>query len=178
MPEKISAMAKILLPVAKALSTKVRRVYKERQAGKMPVGKADDLLEKGMEETLNRLVNGKTDDAWWKKTLKDIGHKFISPEFLRIHAIREWLSANQVQIDFKSLARKYIMGKDEYEQNTLKRLRQTYADKTGEDPRLADRPVEVIVGIIAAGYFGSISPEIEPVPVIAKMDWLAHCAKC
>jgi len=163
MSESIPAMAKVLLPVAKALSSKVRRVYKERQAGKMPFGGTDDLLEKGMEETLNRLVNGETDDAWWKKTLDTIGHKIISPEFLRVHAIREWLSAHQVQIDFKSLAREHIMGKDYYEQDTLKRLRQTYADKTGEDERLADGPIEVIVAIIAAGYFGSISPEIEPV---------------
>ncbi len=163
MSESISAIAKVLLPVAKSLSSKVRRVYKERKAGKMPIGGADDLLEKGMEETLNRLVNGKTDDAWWKKTLDTIGHKLISPEFLRIHAVREWLSAHQVQTDFKSLAREHIMGKDDYEQDTLKRLRQTYADKTGEDERLADGPVEIIVAIIAAGYFGSIRPEIEPV---------------
>jgi hypothetical protein len=111
----------------------------------------------------DRLVNGKTDDAWWEKTLDTIGYKLISPEFLRIHAVREWLSAHQVQTDFKSLAREHIMGKDNYEQATLKRLRQTYADKTGEDERLADGPVEVIVAIIAAGYFGSISSEIEPV---------------
>ena len=163
MPESISAIAKVLLSVPKALWPKLRRVYKERQAGKMPVGGTDDLLEKGMEETLDQLVNGKTDDAWWEKTLDTIGHKLISPEFLRIHAVREWLSAHQVQTDFKSLAREHIMGKDNYEQATLKRLRQTYADKTGEDERLADGPVEVIVAIIAAGYFGSISSEIEPV---------------
>lgn len=163
MSESISAIAKVLLPVAKALSPKVRRVYRERQAGRMPVGGADDLLKKGMEETLNRLIGDKIDDTWWREILGIIGHKFISPEFLRIHAVREWLSVYQVQTDFKSLAREHIMGKDDYEQGTLKRLRQTYADKTGEDERLADGPVEVIVAIIAAGYFGSISPEIEAV---------------
>jgi hypothetical protein len=163
MPEKISSFAKVLIPVAKALSTKVRRVYKEHQAGKMPFEATDDLLENGMEETIHRLVNGKTDDVWWKKTLDTIGHKIISPEFLRIHAVREWLSAPKVQTDFKVIARDHIMGKDDYRQETLKRLRQTYADKTGEDERLADAPVEVIVAIITAGYFGSIRPEIEPV---------------
>ena len=55
------------------------------------------------------------------------------------------------------------MGKDEYDQDALKRLRQTYADKTGEAERLADGPLDVIVAIIAAGYFGSISPQIEPI---------------
>jgi hypothetical protein len=163
MSESISAIAKVLLPVAKALSPKVLRVYRERQAGRMPVGGADDLLKKGMEETLNRLIGNKIDDTWWREILGIIGHKFISPEFLRIHAVREWLSVPQVQTDFKSLAREHIMGKDDYEQGTLKRLRQTYADNTGEDERLADGPVEVIVAIIVAGYFGSISPEIKPV---------------
>ena len=93
MAENISAIAKVLLPVAKVLSSKVRRVYKERQAGKMPVGGTDDLLEKGMEETLRRLVGGKIDDAWWRKTLDKIGYKYIAPDLLHIHAIREWLSA-------------------------------------------------------------------------------------
>lgn len=163
MPESISMIAKVLLPVAKALSPKLRRVYRERQAGRMPVGGTDDLLEKGMEETLKRLVGGKIDDAWWRKTLDKIGHKYIAPDLLRIHAIREWLSAPQVQADFKSLARERIMGSDDDDQNVLTRLRQTYAEFTGEHERLAEGPIDVIVAIIAAGYFGSIRPEIEPV---------------
>jgi tetratricopeptide (TPR) repeat protein len=163
MPESISAIAKVLLPVVKALWPKLRRVYRERQAGRMPVGRADDLLEKGMEGTLKRLIGGKIDDAWWRNILDNIGHQYIAPDFLRIHAIHEWLSDLQVQTYFKSLAREHIMGADDYDQDALASLRQTYGDRTGENERFADGPIEIIVAIIAAGYFGIISPQIEPI---------------
>lgn len=163
MTESISAIAKTLLPVVKALSPKLRQLYKERKAARMPIGEASDLLEKGMDETLDRLTGGKAIGEWWKGLLNKIGHEYISPKFLRIEAISEWLSDSKVQTDFKSLAREHIMGQEDHDQDTYQRLRQTYSAKTGEDERLANGPIGVIVAIIAAGYFGSISPEIEPV---------------
>lgn len=163
MSESISAILKVFLPVAKALWPKLRSVYRERQAGNMPLGGTDDLLEKGMEGTLKRLIGGKIDDAWWHNILDNIGHQYIRPDFLCIHAIREWLSDPQVQTYLKSLAREHIMGADDYAQDALAFLRQTYADRTGEDEKFADGPIEIIVAVIAAGYFGIISPQIEPI---------------
>ena len=163
MSTSISAIAKILLPVAKALWPKLRRVYRERQAGRMPVSGTDDLLESVMEETLKRLIGGKIDDAWWRNILDNIGHQYIAPDFLRINTIHEWLSNPQVQTYIKSLARKHIMGAKDYDQDVLSSLRQSYADKTGEDERLAEGPIEIIVAIIAAGYFDTFSPQIDPI---------------
>jgi len=163
MVESTSAIAKTLLPVVKALSPKLRRLNKERKAARMPIGNGSNLLEKGMDETLDRLTGGKDFEEWWKRLLNKIGHEYISPRFLHIQAISEWLSNSQVQTDFKSLARKHIMGQNDHDQYTYQRLRHTYSAKTGEDERLAIGPIEVIVAIIVAGYFGSIGPEIEPV---------------
>jgi len=162
MTESISAIAKTLLPVVKVLSPKLRRLYQERKAASMPIGDTSDLLEKGMDKTLDRLTGGKDIDEWWKRLLDKIGHEYISPEFLRIQAVKEWLSNPQVQKDIKLLAREQIMGKKDHDQYTFHRLRKTYADKTGEDERLANGPIDVIVAIIAAGYFGSLDPETEP----------------
>lgn len=163
MTDSINGISKSFLAVAKVISPKLRRLYKERQAGRMPVGDISDLLEKGMGETLDRLIGGNVTDGWWKKILDTIGQKYISPEFLRTQAIKEWLSYHQVQNDIKLLAREQIMGKEDYEPDTFQRLRKIYAEKTGEDERLANGPIDVIVTIIVAGYFGSFTPEIEPV---------------
>jgi len=163
MTESISAIAKTLSPVVKVLSPKLRRLYKERKAARMPIGDISELLEKGMDETLDRLTGGKGIDEWWKGLLNKIGHEYISPKFLRIQAINEWLSDPQVQTDFKSLAREHIMGQEAHDQDIYQRLRQTYSAKTGENEMLANGPIGIIVAIIAAGYIGSISPEIEPV---------------
>jgi len=155
----ISATANTLLPVVKAISPKLRRLYQERKAGSMPIGSTTDLLEEGMDKTLDRLTGGKNIDKWWKRFLNKIGHDYISPEFLRIQAVKDWLSFPQVQKDIKVLAREQIMGGEDYDQDIFQRLRKTYADKTGEDERLANGPIDVIVAIIAAGYFGILSPE-------------------
>ena len=136
MAESISAITDTLLPVVKVLSPELRRLYKERKAARMPIGDTSDLLEKGMDETLDRLTGGKAIDEWWKGLLNKIGHKYISPKFLRIQAISEWLSDPQVQTDFKSLAREHIMGEKDHDKDTYQRLKQAYSAKTGEDERL------------------------------------------
>ena len=145
MTESISVLTKALLPIAKAHSPKIRTLCKERQAGRMPIRDTSNLLEKRMDESIKRIVDDKADDTWWKGILAYIGHKFIAPEFLRVQAIREWLSVHQVQTDFKSLARNHIMGQEDYEQDTFQRLNQTYADKTGENERLASGPIDVMM---------------------------------
>ena len=160
MNESISLIAKTLLPFAKAISPKMRRLYKERIVGQRITEDISDLLEKGMDETLNRLTNGGGCDEWWKRLLDSIGHRYISPKFLKISAIGEWLSDYQVQADFKSLAKKNIMGRNNFDQDVFLRLRKTYADKTGENEKLSNGPIEVIVAIIVAGYLGSINDEV------------------
>ena len=119
MTESISAIAKTLLPFVKVLSPKLRRLYQERKSASMPIGDTSNLLEKGIDNTLDRLTGGKDFDAWWKRLLDKIGHEYISPEFLRIQAVREWLSNPQVQKDIKLLAREQIMGKRDHDQDTF-----------------------------------------------------------
>ena len=66
MIETLSTAAEILRPVVEAASRHIRRVYQERQAGQMPFSVPNDLLERGLDETLGRLRGGNVDDAWWR----------------------------------------------------------------------------------------------------------------
>ncbi len=63
----------------------------------MPFGGENDLLEKGLDETLGRLCQGNVDDAWWRNVLDRIEHKYVAPDFLRKPALQEWLADEQVQ---------------------------------------------------------------------------------
>jgi hypothetical protein len=129
----------------------------------MPFSGGNDLLERGINDTLDRLRRGNVDDTWWLNLLDCVEHPFVAPDFLRRPALQEWLAEEQVQGDFKALARNRIMGADTDEPETWIRLRRAYAESTGEDERLADGPIMVVIAILAAGYLGSIVPQLQPI---------------
>jgi hypothetical protein len=144
MIDTLSAAAEILRPLAQAVSRHVRRVYQERQAGQMPFHGGNDLLERGLDETLDRLRGGNVDDAWWRNLLARIGHQFVVPDFLRKPALQEWLGDEQVQTDVKALARARILGANTDDLEARLRIRRAYSQSTGEDERLAEGPIEVV----------------------------------
>jgi hypothetical protein len=113
MTNPLSTIARPLASVARALWPHLRRMYQERQAGQMPFSVDTDVLEHGVDATLDRLCGGNIDDTWWHNLLNHIGHPFVAPDFLRMPALQEWLADGQVQSDFKALARQRIMGADE-----------------------------------------------------------------
>jgi hypothetical protein len=159
----LSAVAKPLVSVAQAIRPHLQRVYRERQAGQMPFGGSNDLMEQGIDATFGRLRGGNVDDTWWHNLLNSIGHQLVAPDFLRMPALQEWLIDEQVQSDFKALARERIMGANTDDSKTWTRLRRAYAAITGENELLADGPIEVVLAILAAGYLGSITPQLQPI---------------
>jgi hypothetical protein len=129
----------------------------------MPFSISNDLLEQGVDATFDRLRGGNIDDTWWCNLLNRIGHQFVTPDFLRMPALQEWLANEQVQSDFKALARERIMGADADDPEARARLRRVYAAVTGENEGLADGSIEVVIAILAAGYLGSIDPRLQPI---------------
>ena len=105
MMNPLSTIARPLASVARALWPHLRRVYQERQAGQMPFSVDTDVLEHGVDATLDRLCGGNIDETWWHNLLNRIGHPFVAPDFLRMPALQEWLADGQVQSDVKALAR-------------------------------------------------------------------------
>jgi hypothetical protein len=137
-PLSLSAVAKPLVSVAQAAWPYLRRMHRERQAGQIPFSVGIDLLEQGVDATFDRLRGGNIDDTWWHNLLNHIGHQFVAPDFLRMPALQEWLANEQVQSDFKVLARQRIIGSDTDDQETWTHLQQAYAAMTREAEQLAD----------------------------------------
>ncbi len=160
-PSSLSALAKPLIAIAGVVWMPLRKIHRERRAGSMPVEGSSDLLEKKMEETISRLSNDKIDSAWWSKILNFFGHIYISPEFLKQTALREWISDSTVQTYLKILARAKILDDETIDSNIIRNLSVIYELKTGEDKRLASGPIDVLVAIISAGYLSALSPQDE-----------------
>jgi hypothetical protein len=163
MAETLSLLAKPLMSVAQAISRRVRGVYRERQAGRLPFGDGNNLLEQRLDETMSRLRGGNIDANWWQNLLNHIGHEFVAPDFLRKPALQEWLAGEEVQRDTKALARARVMGADTDDPEVQMRLRRAYAHCTGEREQLADGPLDVVLAILAAGYMASIDMPLQSI---------------
>lgn len=158
----LSVLAKPLVSVAQTLLPSLRRIYQERQAGRMPFKNVTDLMERGLDATLARIRGGNVDTAWWQNLLDHFSHPFVTPGFLRIPALQEWLADEHVARDTKALARACLLGGDSDDPDTRTRLQQAYATRTGEHEQLANGPIDVVVAILAAGYVASIPSRDQP----------------
>ena len=167
-----STLAKSLGSVVQVMWPYIRRIHQERQAGQAPLVGAYDILDRGFDETLARLKAGDVEDRWWSKLLNVVGHEYVAPEFLRMPALREWLARGEIQADIKALACQRVMGDDVDDQDAVERLSRAYAESTGEDERLADWPIRVVIAVVVAGYFGSIDrPQL---PIAGMLQAIAN----
>lgn len=149
-----------LRPVFSAVMRHVSRLHAERSGARLTYNAS--LLEHTINDTLNRIRGGKVSDTWWRSLLMAIGHKYVAPEFLKVHAIREWLGREEVAKDFRVLAADLVMGVTAERSEERKRLAAEYSNFTGEDTRLAHGPIDVVTGILVAGYIGSIPSTQRP----------------
>ena len=148
----LSAAAAMLRPFAKA----VVRLHLERQAGRLPINRAPDLMDDVLSETLRRLRGGNIDDGWWRRILDHFSQRYVSPDFLQKPALQEWLADQQVAADFKALATSRILFRSEGSAELVARLVGYYSNFTGEAHHLANGPIEVVTAVLVAGYIASI----------------------
>ena len=73
-----------------------------------------------------------------------------------MHAVQEWIIQERVGDDLKTLAANIVMGSSGEKSEARKRLALSYSDYTGEVFRRADGAIDVVTGILVAGYIASI----------------------
>jgi hypothetical protein len=164
----LSTLARSLGSFVQAVWPYARRLHQERQAGQTPLVNENDLLDSNFDETIARLCAGDLDDGWWRTLLNIVGHQYIAPEFLGKPALQEWLTREDVQTDIKALARRDVMGDDTDDPLAKARLSRAYAENTGEDERLAARPIQVVIAVVVAGHLGSIDRPQQPIARIIQ----------
>ena len=161
MPElSFSTSAAALRPVFEAATQHALRLHAERSAA--PAAYNASLLEHNIDETIDRIRAGRVTDTWWQSLLSVIGHKYVAPDFIKVQAIQEWLSQEDVVRGFKRLATDFIMGLHAERDEIREHLAAEYSKYTGENRRLAIGPIEVVTGILVAGYLSSIPSNQRP----------------
>jgi hypothetical protein len=129
----------------------------------MPIAGGVDLLDVGIQESLKRLQQNTINDEWWRKLLHILEHEYITPEFLQKPAIQDWLADERVGSEIKKLARARILGDDAIYEKEISLIRAAYAEKTGENKKLANGPIDIVLAVIALGYLASIDSALKPV---------------
>ena len=155
---ELSLSAFLRLLVAK-VSSHVRRLSAERQAGQVPLAQPSSIMNESLNETLDRIRGDGIDSDWWKNLLDRIGQQHIAPDFLIKPALLEWLHDDTVANDLKMIATWRIMATAQDEATPRDRLAQSYSNRTGEAPYLAAGPIDVVVNILVAGYIATIPPD-------------------
>jgi hypothetical protein len=140
----------------------------EGSAGERPLINESDLLDDGLNQSLNRLLSSGVEDKWWRAILRHIEHAYVAPDFLRKPALQEWLSQVPVQQDVKRLARSLIINENLEDKSARNRLRESYANHTGEAEKLADGPIDVVVAFLAAGFLASIDAALKPLAALVQ----------
>ncbi len=156
-----SPLAAALRPAFSAAIRHFTRLHEERSAARTAYNA--DLLNHTLGDTYSRLKGGHITDTWWRNLLAIVGHKYIAPEFLQVHAIREWLSQETVEADFRNIAAQLVMGVSRERTDERERLAEEYSKYTGEHQRLADGPIDVVTGILVAGFLASIPSSQRPI---------------
>ena len=152
----LSLLAVALRPFAQSVFRQLSRLNAERQAGQVSFTNPSSIMDGLLNETLDRIRGRDIDTGWWQGLLQGFVQQYIAPDFLTKPTLQEWLIADSVADDLKSLATARIMASNGDEVEIRTRLAQNYSDCTGEAHHLASGPVEVIVAILVAGYLKSI----------------------
>ena len=136
-----------------------RRLSAERKAGQKPGKQSVDLTESILDETLDRLRGDNIDDLWWRNILNRIGQRYITPDFLQEPELQEWLAGAQNAKDLKTFVKTRIVLGREDDSEIRAQLVQSYSDQTGQTSDSAAEAIDIIVGILCAGYLASTSRE-------------------
>lgn len=159
-PGALGGLAKALRPIANAALRIATRLYAERKAGADPSTGGTGLLDESLNQTLTRLTDGHLEDAWWRQLLRAAAQSYVSPDGLRASGVQEWLSATDVRQGLRTIARAKIMATPSADSETTReQLAGHYTAATGETSEQGSEAIEVIVGILAAGYIATIPPE-------------------
>lgn len=158
-PSTLSVLSKTFRSWIQKVAHYTRRLSAERKAGQKPGKQSADLMESILDETLDRLRGDNVDDVWWRNILNRIGQRYITPDFLQEPELQEWLAGAQTAKDLKAFVKTRIVLGREDDSEIRARLVQSYSNQTGQTNDSAAEAIDIIIGILCAGYLASTSRE-------------------
>lgn len=151
----LSSLAKALRPIGEA----ALRLHAERKAATDPPS-STTLLEDSLNETFSRLRGGQVDDRWWRQLFDVIGQNYVAPDWVKEPVVQELLASDQVRADLMEIAKAKIVDSPLREEESIrKRLSEAYSGDGGGSTDWVKEAIDVIVGVLAAGYIATIPRE-------------------
>jgi len=142
-----SFLTNLLTPFLRRTGSWAGRLLGERKAGQtlFPSSRLD-LIGNELDKTLNRIRGEEIEDTWVSAILTKLGHHVITPQYLKNHNIKDWLTMEEVCQDFKALATRQILGHPTLDPAIRTRLIESF-DTIPTDP--AATAIEAVNGIVA-----------------------------
>jgi hypothetical protein len=148
-------VSRLLTSIAGALLPKVKQLYAERSAGKVPEAVPVDHAEKILDEALIRLGAVDVDQPWWKLAVMELGAAAIRPDWFKKPHVQEWLSQTDAQRLLKVAAKAKLTGvavhRDDYEA-----LVASYMLNSHEDRQHAESVITLAVAVLKASIIGAV----------------------
>jgi hypothetical protein len=140
------------------VTPRAKRLWAERAAiANESASRVGGLLDDELGETLDRLTNIDENQPWWRQILIEAGHLIVTPDFLAIRSVQDWLRNQEVRDNLLILARNELVSSTGGSAAVHARLADAYAEYTGEAPELAVGVVQVVVSIMLAGYLAALN---------------------
>jgi hypothetical protein len=141
----------------------LNRRRRERGAMTIDYAKESVFLDRVFGPTLARLGSFQVSLPSWHRVIVEVEANYLllhagaDPHFLRMESVRDWLRDTQVCADLKTLAMERLGGIATDAETTRRRLAQSYAKYTFDDPVLAATPIETAIAGLVAGALSSFS---------------------
>jgi hypothetical protein len=140
------------------VTPRAKRLWAERAAiANESASRVGGLLDDELGETLDRLTNIDENQPWWRQILIEAGHLIVTPDFLAIRSVQDWLRNQEVRDNLLILARNELVSSTGGSAAVHARLADAYPEYTGEAPELAVGVVQVVVSIMLAGYLAALN---------------------
>jgi len=148
------ALVKGLIPAARALVPRFKRLWAEKEAGNDPKKINHDSVDALFDDALVRLGAATCDAALWKKILAKAEGAFVRPgHFSQLH-VGEWLSRTSVKDSLRRVMKAWLSGAKEEEQDR-ELLLNAYMDVTGDHRVYAENALITTITMLKSSIVAS-----------------------
>lgn len=148
---ELGTLLKPLVVVAKPIFDHAKSVHAARSAGQGARENDSNLLRRELRSAFGLLISSDFDLTNWKNALASTNHAYVAPDFLKVHAVQDWLALATNQDDLISIATSQLVDSDPTEiAKSRQRLVTSFESNSGEDAQHASACINAVCAVLLA----------------------------
>lgn len=164
----VSALAGPLLALGRIVWPTVKQLHAEKTAGSTPVRETSPLIEQALRQSLQHIVR-ESAQSWWRDLLARAAQQYVSPDFLLLPAVQDWLKEDETQKAFIILGTYRLLNPSSVDDPASTAiLSRNYSRHTGDAEELARGPIEAVLAVLAVGFLGTLSSDARKIIAITQ----------